>query len=267
MNLQLSIKEIGARISAIRKLKGISQKELAVFLKIPRSSIAQIESGKRNLSVNELMRLAEVLTFSLDKFLSTEFTLPENANDLEGTHPAEAGVRISVPAFNAGKLRNIVLYLLEHCAGKPNVGETVLYKLLYFSDFNYYEKYEEHLSGSVYRKLPFGPVPQNLDTILQQMIEKGRLKRIKTSYHGYPQTRYIPLEKANLLEMGAAEKETIDLVIEQFSDWSASAISEYSHKDMPWKASEEGEIIDYELVFYREAPFSARTYLEEPEHP
>ena len=99
------------------------------------------------------------------------------------------------------------------------------------------------------------------------MIEKGQLQRIKTEYHGYPQTRYIPMDKADLTKMTAAEKDVIDRVIDRFSDWSASAISEFSHKDLPWRATKDGDIIDYELVFYRESPFSVRIYDEEPEQP
>jgi len=158
-----------------------------------------------------------------------------------------------------------LLYILERCAGKPNVGETVLYKLLYFADFNYYELYEEQLTGATYRKLPFGPVPQKLDVIIRQMIDCGRLQRIKTEYFGLTQTRYLPLEKADLTALKASEKEVIDRVIEQMSDWSAAAISNYSHKDMPWLASKEGDEIDYELAFYREAPFSVRNYGHEIE--
>ena len=97
------------------------------------------------------------------------------------------------------------------------------------------------------------------------MIDKGQLQRVKSEYHGYPQTRYLPLEKADLTALKASEKETIDRVIEQMSDWSAAAISNYSHKDMPWLASKEGEEINYELVFYREAPFSVRNYGDEIE--
>ncbi len=155
---------------------------------------------------------------------------------------------------------NVFLYMLGRCAGKPNVGETVLYKLLYFSDFNYYEIYEEHLTGATYRKLQYGSVPQKFDAIIQQMIEKKQIQRVKTTYHGLPQTRYLPLEKADLTLLRASEKEVIDRVIEHMSDWSASAISTYSHNDMPWLASKEGEEISYELVFYREPPFSVRNY-------
>jgi hypothetical protein len=52
---------------------------------------------------------------------------------------------------------------------------------------------------------------------------------------------------------------------EQMGDWSPATISNYSHKDMPWFASKEGEEIDYELAFYREAPYSVRNYEEEIE--
>ena len=64
----------------------------------------------------------------------------------------------------------------------------------------------------------------------------------------------------------ASEKDVIDRVINQMSDWSAASISNYLHKDMPWFASKDGEVIDYELVFYREAPFSVRNYEGEIEH-
>jgi uncharacterized phage-associated protein len=103
-------------------------------------------------------------------------------------------------------------------------------------------------------------VPQKFDAIIQQMIEKKQIQRVKTTYHGFPQTRYLPLEKADLTLLRASEKEVIDRVIEHMSDWSASAISTYSHNDMPWLASKEGEEISYELVFYREPPFSVRNY-------
>lgn len=270
MNIKLSQKEIGQRIAELRKIKGFSQEELAKSVKISRPSLAQIELGNRSVDILELLNLSIVLGFSLDEFMSKDFT-PDNYRDSQDvggnieTKTPKINERISVPSLQVNKFKNVLLYILERCAGKPNIGETVLYKLLYFSDFNYYELYEEHLTGAKYRKLPFGPVPQKLDTIINQMIETGQLQRVKTEYHGYPQTRYLPLIKANLTELKASEKEVIDRVIEQMSDWSASAISNYSHKDMPWLASKEGEELNYELAFYRDAPYSVRNYGNEIE--
>ena len=260
MKGELSQIQIGQRLAELRKKRGFSQEELAKLVKMSRSSLAQIELGNRSLNIIELQQLSVALGFSLDDFVSGDFSAdqieePETVRD-------EAMERISVPSIKVSKFKNVLLYILEKCAGKPNVGETVLYKLLYFSDFNYYELYENHLTGANYRKLPFGPVPQKLDVIIQQMIDRDQLKRMKTEFHGYPQTRYLPLEKPDLTKLKASEKEVIDKVIDQMSDWSATAISDYSHKDMPWMVSKEGEDIDYELAFYREAPFSVRNYDE-----
>ena len=262
MNIKLSQKQIGQRIAKLRKIKGLSQEELAKRIKISRSSLAQMELGNRNIDVLELLTLSIVLGFSLDEFISENFEFSQEIEGKAESNITKTTERISVPTLQINKFKNVLLYILEQCAGKPNVGETVLNKLLYFSDFNYYELYEEHLTSAKYRKLPFGPVPQKLDTILNQMIDAGQLQRVKTEYHGYPQTRYLPLIKADLTGLKASEKEVIDGVLRQMSDWSASYISDYSHKDLPWEVTEEGKELSYELVFYRELPYSVRVYDE-----
>ncbi|MEI6434328.1 MAG: type II toxin-antitoxin system antitoxin SocA domain-containing protein [Bacteroidota bacterium] len=260
-------KKLGGRIAELRKRKGLSQNDLARTVSISRPSIAQIELGKRNLNVIELQKLSLILGFSLDEFMSDNFSVKnEFQNDILPKSEI-INERISFPEIQPEKFGNVLLYILERCAGKPNVGETVISKLLYFADFNYYELYEEHLTGAVYRKLPFGPAPEKLESIIQQMIANSQLQRVKTEYHGYPQIRFLPLEKPDLKGMKASEKDVIDRVIEQMSDWSAAAISSYSHQDMPWLASKEGEDIEYELVFYRGAPFSIRNYSDENEQP
>lgn len=262
MNTKLSQKQIGQRIAKLRKSKGLSQEDLARKIQISRPSLAQMELGNRNIDMMELQNLSIVLGFSLDEFISKDFKIVNEIDEKAEQGIQKVNERISIPTLQINKFKNVLLYILERCAGKPNVGETVLNKLLYFSDFNYYEMYEEHLTGAKYRKLPFGPVPQKLDSILNQMIEEGQLQRVKTEYHGYPQTRYLPLKKADLTGFKASEKEVIDRVIDQMSDWSASYISDYSHKDLPWEVTDEGKELSYELVFYRELPYSVRVYDE-----
>jgi transcriptional regulator with XRE-family HTH domain len=263
MGYELSKKEIGERIASLRLKKGFSQEDLAKSITISRPSLTQIELGNRVVSLTEMQKLSMVLGFSLDDFMTKDFLVNQSLKLSEETNNDVIAERISVPTLNINKFKNVLLYILEHCAGKPNVGETVLYKLLYFSDFNYYELYEEHLTGAKYKKLPYGPVPQKLDSIIDQMIDANQLQRIKTEYKGYPQKRYLPLEKADLTMLKASEKDVIDKVIEQMSDWSAKAISDYSHKDLPWEVTEEGKDIGYNLAFYRELPYSVRVYDEE----
>lgn len=263
MDFEISKKQIGKRIIDLRSKRGLSQEELAKNIGISRPSLTQLELGNRSLSLAELQKLSVLFGFSLDDFMSKNFDATQNLEIQSSSNPNQTSERISVPTLNVNKFKNILLYILERCAGKPNVGETVLYKLLYFSDFNYYELYEEHLTGAEYKKLPYGPVPQKLDSILNQMIGENQIQRIKTEYKGFPQKRYLPLEKTKLIELKASEKDVIDKVIEQMSDWSATAISDYSHKDLPWEVTEEGKNISYELAFYRELPYSVRVYDEE----
>ncbi|QXU44178.1 type II toxin-antitoxin system antitoxin SocA domain-containing protein [Pedobacter sp. D749] len=263
MRYELSKKEIGERIANLRLSKGFSQEDLAKSITISRPSLAQIELGNRSVSLSEMQRLSVVLGFSLDDFMTKDFLANQSLKLPDETNEELVEERISVPTLNINKFKNVLLYILERCAGKPNVGETVLYKLLYFSDFNYYELYEEHLTGAKYKKLPYGPVPQKLDAIINQMIDANQLQRIKTEFKGYPQKRYLPLVKADLTLLKASEKDVIDKVIEQMSDWSAIAISDYSHKDLPWEVTEEGKDISYELAFYRELPYSVRVYDED----
>jgi transcriptional regulator with XRE-family HTH domain len=257
----LTESEIGKRIAEIRLNRGLSQEQLAALLGIQRSTLTQIELGNRNLKALELRKISDILEISIEKILADDFELPEIVNQEAEPENIE-DVRISVPTMNIEKFKNILLYVLNKCGGKANFGKTVLNKILYFSDFDFYEIYEEHLTGAMYKKLPYGPVPEDIDSILNQMVELKQLKRFETEFLTFPQTKYIALQGADLKKLHAHEQDIIDKVINRYSDWTATKISEYSHKDMPWLASEDGEVIDYELAFYREEPFSARNYNE-----
>ena len=68
MNKTLSQKQIGRRVAEIRKVKGLSQEELAKIIKISRPSLAQIELGNRSVDILELQKMSFVLGFSLDDF-------------------------------------------------------------------------------------------------------------------------------------------------------------------------------------------------------
>lgn len=251
---------LGKIIHDLRSKSTFSQEHLARELGVSRTAISQMESGERGVSSVELRRLAEIFAVSADFLLGLEtetmvvLEQPKSYGKTRSTPP----VRISVPQKKVEKFKQVLLYLLERCAGKPNVGETVVYKLLYFADFNFYEIFEEQLTGATYRKLPFGPVPLEFAKIIMQMEKNKELTSVQSDYYEYSQKRYIPLVKPNLQLLTAAEKSVLDSVIDRFSDKSARWLSDYSHEDIPWKATAEKQIIDYELVFYRSPAYSVR---------
>ena len=155
----------------------------------------------------------------------------------------------------------MLLYILNQTSGKPNVGQTVLYKLLYFCDFNYYEKYREHMTGATYIKNQFGPTPTDFAKIIQKNLGK-EIAIDKNKFHGFEQTRYLALRTPDLRKINGAEKAVIDDVIQKLSSLSAKQISDYSHDDTPWLTTKDGEVIDYQLAFYRSPAYSVGKYEE-----
>lgn len=83
-------------------------------------------------------------------------------------------------------------------------------------------------------------------------------KRNPSSLSGRPQTKYLPLRNPDLSGLDAAAKDVIDRVLDRLSDMNAGQISEYSHDDVPWLTTADGDIIPYESVFYRTPADSVR---------
>lgn len=248
----MTIKEMAKRIKQYREDLDMTQADLADKMGLERPTITQIESGNREITGLELAKFAKVFGVSVDDFLKEEKEekLPESS-------------AINVPEFNREKFEQVLLYILEKCGARPNVGETVLYKLLYFADFNFYELYEEFLTGASYRKIQHGPAPCEITDVIKDMIEEKKLKKVVTEYFGKPQKKYLPLVEPDLSKLSASEKEVIDQVITGLSGLNATAISDHSHKDVPWEITKEKEIINYDSVFYRTPPYSVRSYAEE----
>ncbi len=59
--------KVGRRIKEIRKIKDMSQKDLAYTSDIDRSYIASVESGRRNISIVNLEKIAVALGVSLSE--------------------------------------------------------------------------------------------------------------------------------------------------------------------------------------------------------
>lgn len=251
--------KISTRIKELRAKKGISQQRLAELLGVSRPAISQIETGERKISAEELDSLAKIFNISVDSLLNKErgpeVILQRDAKERK----LQPRIRINVPQKNMEKFKEILLYILNKVGSKPNVGETVIYKLLYFADFDFYEKYEEQLIGAAYLKNHYGPTPVEFEKIVEEMAGKD-LVRVQSTYFNFPQNKYLPLRKPDLSKLKANEIETIDNVLNKLSDMNASQISDYSHNDVPWLTTEDEEIIEYESAFYRTAPYSVREY-------
>jgi len=255
----------GERIKNLRNQKEILQEELAKMLDISRATFIQIENGKRPLSIPEALIICNELEITMDELLSKDdkITVVLDEKETPPEKPEKSKMSISVPQKKMNKFKEVLLYILEKVGAKRNVGETVLYKLLYFIDFDYYEKYEDQLIGATYIKNKFGPTPIEFAILLDKMLSDEEVLKVGTKYFKYPQRKYIPLRKPVLDCLNAREIKLIDHVLDKLSDMSAAEISEYSHNDVPWCTAEDGQPIEYETVFYRTQDYSVRDYSDD----
>ena len=60
-------KPFGARIRALRNAKGLSQEKCALSIDMDRTYYASVESGKRNISINNIAKIAQGLGISLEE--------------------------------------------------------------------------------------------------------------------------------------------------------------------------------------------------------
>ncbi len=253
-------KSLGKRIKQLRESLNINQEELAQKLGMRRTSLSSIENDERSLKAEELSLLAKAFNISADEILKLESPIEVTLEQVKRPKEKATDLRISVPAKNLKKFKEALLYILGKVGAKPNIGETVLYKLFYFIDFNYYEMYEEQLIGATYIKNHHGPTPIEFKKIVEDMIEKNELEIHESKFFHYLQKKYLPHRSADLSVFNANEIKLIDDVLQKLSDMNASAISEYSHQDVPWIVTPDQKKIEYESVFYRTPPYSVKEY-------
>lgn len=254
-------------IKQLREKHNFSQEYMASKIGVSRPTYAQIEAGKRDLTIVEAKRISNIFGISLNDFLQekkllVDFQIKKTKNK---TKRKKEDIRISIPQEKIDKFKQVLLYILEKVGGKPNVGMTVLYKLLYFIDFDYYEKNEEQLMGLAYIKNHYGPTPILFDKLIKEMEKRGEVEVLKSKFYQHPQTKYLlnPSIVPDLKILNGKEKEHIDWEIQRLSNLTATALSDLSHKDVPWISAQEGRLIDYESVFYRTNDTSVRSYGEE----
>lgn len=248
----------------LREEQSLSQDDLASALGLSRQTISKYENGETNFTLDIIKKLSQFFDVDYSCFIDNKPPVRPEYNIIEGKKATEEQeIRIDIPQENISKFKQVLLYILNKVGAKPNVGQTVIYKLLYFIDFDYYEIFEEQLMGLKYIKNTYGPTPIDFAKLIQEMEKDGELEEVKTKYFNKDQTKYLPIKEPNLSLLSGQEIKHIDDELARLSDMTAKELSEYSHKDIPWIGANMGEIMDYEAVFYRNDDTSRREYAEE----
>ena len=253
---------INQTLLALRENAGLTQTFIAGKLGVARSAYIGWETGERDPKLEHLKIIAKYYELSLAELLN-DSVKSDTIDSFEFAKYVEEIEPRAIITESPEKLRELLLYLLDKVGAKPNVGETVIYKLLYFIDFDYYEKFGKSITGLTYVRNHFGPTPvlRTFNGVVDAMMRAHELEVIETTYFNHKQKKYLPVVKPTLDNLKASELRHIDEVIARLGDKSATELSELSHRDTPWIATKDNKEISYQLAMYR----TPVTSVKEPE--
>lgn len=248
-------------IKMLRQKYEYTQEEFARMINVSKATVIAYEKDSSNIPASTVANIAKLFDVDCDCIIhNTEpksYTYEEMRGEIE-SQDSSYPIRIEIPEQDVEKFKEVFLYIIGKIGALPHVGQTVLYKILYFIDFDYYELHEKPLIGAKYIKNTYGPTPVDFAKITKKMVEDKELIIVKESYFTREQTKYLPRRKAHLNLLSAEELSHIDKCLMKYADKNARELSEYSHKDVPWIAAKIREPIEYESVFYRTKETSVR---------
>lgn len=158
---------------------------------------------------------------------------------------------------NKKKYQTLILYICRKLGGELR-GKKKLAKLLYFIDFDSYEKYHKSVTGDLYKALPMGPVPDSLNRISDQMQQDNMLTiEHVAEYDGYiPTETFTCLIEPDMTLISDEEKKIIDRAIKRYGHLSGKQLQDLSHAEAPYVATKAMDHIPYEFAYYRGTDFS-----------
>jgi uncharacterized phage-associated protein len=144
------------------------------------------------------------------------------------------------------KLKSIVHYIC-HVADTPQLkekfGATKLNKILWYADSFHYLQTGESLTGETYKKQKYGPVPQHILSILDELESCDFIKRGNSDYHGYNKRDFHCLEEPDISSIHKRERELLEELTQIIcKKHTAVSISGLTHGRI-WEIAREGEEI------------------------
>ena len=154
------------------------------------------------------------------------------------------------------KVVESAVYIINKSRADPNFGMTKLVKLLFYADSAAYLANGKSITGTTYLHFPHGPYPEGWYRVRRRMESSGAVTILRYPEMGYQRYTFLSNRQADLEILSPDDLTFLDEQIERFSGFNASAIEEYSHQEVGWRVTEDGEPIPYELAGISAPPLS-----------
>jgi transcriptional regulator with XRE-family HTH domain len=214
-------------LKTLRLRRGVLQADVANATHISRPSYVAVEKGTKELTLSEAVSLTLYYGITLDELVSA--TTPDDSR-------YEAMLRVMLRAAASDRV---------------TVKKTKLAKLLYLVDFSWYYLHHISMSGQPYRKLAFGPTPDVFFRLIEELELRGTItitQVAREDYHMYEITETKSASKEILAPLRPPELAHIHNIWKSWRDASTAEILTFTNKQAPYCETNDGEIIDYDLI-------------------
>lgn len=207
-------------IKEARLKRKFSQSDLAIKLGISRPSYIAIEQGKRELTMGEFEKLANVLNVSFEE--------------------VEAG-----ESPNYEKYKQMILSFLRL---DKKIPKTKLAKLVYLADAGWFYYHLKSMSGMQYRKIQYGPVADSYFRIIDELYENGQIEIDQREDGAMLISETRAGSKKALSEMNKEESKLIEAIEKKWKGKKTAEIVEFTHNQLPYLCAKENDIITLGLI-------------------
>jgi len=237
---------------------GVSASRMGEILGFGPNTYGQYEKGDMPTTANaKLLKMAEVPT----KFLELVHDWDTNAQKAKAALTERVQALITAQQTH---LKGIELYLMGSptadlfsgfkspdyakltemivfFAGQVPCFKTKMNKLLFYTDFAMFKQHGQSISGTRYRAIPYGPVPNNFESIFEGLARQDVIDMIYEELPQGGQKQFLkgradrPFNKAVFT---ANELAVLEQVQERFKTTMPFEIVEISHQEKAWIENE-----------------------------
>ncbi len=152
--------------------------------------------------------------------------------------------------LNAEKLEQAMLFFVSRSTD-DGLPKTKLMTLLYFADFDHFERYDVPITGSIYVKWKHGPAPDDAKVAIaklcnREMITITNVREGENELHQIT-TQFVP----NLAVFEPNERAILEQTVVEYMPYTGEQLSAMAHNEAPWIAVAPYEQIPYYLAYYR----------------
>lgn len=145
---------------------------------------------------------------------------------------------------------NALIVWIANCPEVRDLGNTKLWKLLYFMDVAALRQLGHTITGSDYIKYDHGPVPSKGERTLKKLIQKGAVNSQQRPIGQLTINEILPVVSADNHCFNEAEMAIMKRVCHEMGRMSAKRLSEMSHQEPAWVYADRLGSLSLELMAY-----------------